>query len=147
MSISVKVKKISNSAKLPEQAIRADAGFDLYADIVEPLAIYPHETKKIPTGLTMAMPTGYWAGIFARSGIATKRGLAPANKVGVVDCDYRGEIMVALHNHSDTVQFVEVGEKIAQMVFMPCVYADFVEVENLNDTERGTGGFGSTGTV
>lgn len=147
MSISVNIKKLSNSAKIPEQATKADAGFDLCADIVEPLAIYPHETKKIPTGIAMSMPTGYWAGIFARSGIATKRSLAPANKVGVVDCGYRGEIMVALHNHSDHIQFVEAGEKIAQIVFLPCVYANFIEVDTLDETERGIGGFGSTGTV
>ena len=147
MSISVKIKKLTSTAKIPEQATKADAGFDVFADISEPLIIPPHETRKIPTGLAMATPEGYWVGIFARSGIATKRGLAPANKVGVVDCGYRGEVIVALHNHSDQAQLVDIGEKIAQIVFIPCVYADFVEADILDETERGTGGFGSTGTV
>ena len=146
MSIPINIKKLSNTAKLPEQATKGDAGFDLCADIDQAVVIYPHTTIKVPTGIAMSIPEGYWGGIFARSGIATKRGLAPANKVGVIDCGYRGEIMVALHNHSDSVQSIQPGEKIAQMVFLPCVYANFNVVDNLDATERGEGGFGHSGT-
>ena len=145
MSFSVKIKKLTQTAKIPEQATKGDAGYDLFADISEPLVIYPHETKKISTGIALSIPMGYFGAIFARSGMATKRGLAPANKVGVVDCGYRGEVIVALHNHTNNVQVIEVGEKIAQMIFLPCMYADIEIVDKLEDTERGNGGFGSSG--
>ena len=105
----------------------------------------PNETKLIKTGFAIELPVGYGAFIYARSGLATKRALAPANKVGVVDCDYRGEVMVALHNHSNTEQTVEPGERIAQMVIAPYITAEFEEVEELSQTLRGEGGFGSTG--
>ena len=109
------------------------------------MTIEPHETKLIPTGLSMEIPVG-WAGmVHARSGLATKRNLAPANKVGVIDPDYRGEIMVSLHNHGMTVQTVEPGERIAQLVLTPYLTAQFFETEVLSDTVRGEGGFGSTG--
>ena len=105
----------------------------------------PNETKLVHTGIALEIPDGLVGLIYARSGIATKRGLAPANKVGVVDSDYRGEIMVSLHNHSDSVQEIAKGERIAQMVFAPYVAVQFEETDALNDTKRGTGGFGSTG--
>ena len=110
------------------------------------MVIAPGKTALVKTGLSMELEDGFVALIYARSGLATKRGLAPANKVGVIDSDYRGEIMVALHNHSDAEQKIENGERIAQMVITPYIKADFFEVEELSDTERGVGGFGSTGT-
>lgn len=144
MAFEVEIKKLTDTARVPEQATKGDAGFDLYADITEPVVIYPNTTKKIPTGIAMSIPMGYFGGIFARSGMATKRGLAPANMVGVVDSLYRGQVIVAIHNYSNDVQVIEVGEKIAQMVFLPCMYADFKVVDKLDDTERGEGGFGSS---
>ena len=122
------------------------AGADLCALEGEDITILPGETVFIHTGLAMEIPEGYAALIFARSGLASKRGLAPANKVGVIDCDYRGEIMVALHNHSGQTRTVEKGERIAQLVITPYYTAEFCEVDELSDTVRGAGGFGSTGT-
>ena len=109
------------------------------------IMIAPHQTVKIPTGLSMELPENTFGGIYARSGIATKEGLAPANKVGVIDSDYRGEIMVSLHNHSDEYRIVEPGQRIAQLIIQPYVRAKFTETKTLNDTDRGSGGFGSTG--
>ena len=144
--MNVKIKKLNPNAVIPTYGSPYAAGADLYACIDTAEAIKPGETKLIKTGLSIELPVGYAAFIYARSGLASKRGLAPANKVGVVDCDYRGEIMVALHNHSLTEQTVEPKERIAQMVIAPYITAEFEEVETLSDTERGSGGFGSTGT-
>lgn len=146
MSTPVAVKKLRPGAKLPTYGSEFAAGADLYACLESSVTILPHETCLIPTGLSFEIPAG-WAGmIHARSGLATKRHLAPANKVGVIDSDYRGEVMVSLHNHSAAPQTVEPGERIAQMVIMPYLAAQFFEADELSDTVRGTGGFGSTGT-
>jgi len=146
MSTPVAVKKLRPQAKLPTYGSEYAAGADLYACLEAPVTIAPHTTALIPTGLSFEIPAG-WAGmIHARSGLATKRHLAPANKVGVIDSDYRGEVMVSLHNHSNEPQTVEPEERIAQMVIMPYLAAQFYEAEELSDTIRGAGGFGSTGT-
>lgn len=145
MTTPVAVKKLRPNAKLPTYGSEFAAGADLYACLDAPVAIQPHETYLVPTGLSLELPVG-WAGmVHARSGMATKRDLAPANKVGVIDCDYRGEVMVSLHNHGTTPQTVEPGERIAQLVIMPYLTAQFFEAEELSDTVRGEGGFGSTG--
>ena len=142
----VRVKKLHEEAILPQYGSSFAAGADLYALLEEEtLRFAPGETLLVHTGIAMEIPEGYAGFIYARSGIATKRGLAPANKVGVVDSDYRGEVMVALHNHSDKEQEIARGERIAQMVIAPFLVAEFLETESLADTERGEGGFGSTG--
>ena len=146
MNISMNVKKLCDKATLPVYASEYAAGADLYACLDEPVTIEPNETKLIKTGLAMAIPEGLAGLIYARSGLASKRGLAPANKVGVIDSDYRGEVMVALHNHGTTPQTVEHGERIAQLVLAPVVNASFNIVDDLDSTARGEGGFGSTGT-
>jgi len=145
MTTPVAVKKLRPNAKLPTYGSEFAAGADLYACPDGPVTIPPHETVLVPTGLSLELPVG-WAGmVFARSGMAAKRDLAPANKVGVIDCDYRGEVMVSLHNHGTGPQTVEPGERIAQLVILPYLTAQFFEAEALSDTVRGTGGFGSTG--
>ena len=144
--MKVNIKKLNENAKIPTYGSEYAAGADLYACTDGDTVILPGETKLIGTGLAIEVPLGYGAFIYARSGLATKRGLAPADKVGVVDADYRGEIMVALHNHSSEAQTVLCGERIAQMVIAPFLTAEFCEVESLSDTQRGSGGFGSTGT-
>lgn len=142
----VNVKKLVPEAIVPTYGSEFAAGADVYAcNGGERLEIAPGETKFVHTGIAMEIPVGYAGLLYARSGIASKRGLAPANKVGVVDSDYRGEIMVALHNHSSEVQYVDDGERIAQLVIAPYYTAEFIEAEELNDTSRGEGGFGSTG--
>lgn len=144
--INIDIKKLSNTAKIPTHGSKEAAGYDLYADISEDfVAIEPHTTQKIPTGLSIAIPDGYFGAIFARSGLATREGLRPANAVGVIDQDYRGEIIVALHNDSNHERFVNKGSRIAQLVIMPYLAVKFNEVDKLNTTSRGTGGFGSTG--
>ena len=130
---------------LPTHGSRYAAGYDLYADLTEAVTIAPHATVTIDTGLRMELPEGYFAGIFARSGIAAREGLRPANCVGVCDSDYRGNYMVALHNDSDEPRTVTPHEKIAQMVVMSYIPLAFEEVSELSDTVRGEGGFGSTG--
>ena len=142
----VKVKKLNENAILPTYGTEYSAGADLYALPGESVEIAPHKTVLIHTGLSMEIPEGYAGLIFARSGLASKRGLAPANKVGVIDADYRGEFMVALHNHSDGTAVVEGGERVAQLSIVPFLKADFEEAEELSQTVRGAGGFGSTGT-
>ena len=142
--MKVKIKKLSESALLPTRGSSSAAGYDLYAD-VEREKIAPGQTVKIPVGVAMEIPEGYFGGIFARSGLSTKEGLRPANCVGVIDSDYRGPILVPLHNDSDTVREVVKGEKIAQMVILPYLAVEFEEVEQLEETQRGEGGFGSTG--
>jgi dUTP pyrophosphatase len=140
------IKLLNDKAILPTYGSIDAAGADLYANIDSNETILPHETKLIKTGVAMAIPKGLMGLLFARSGLASKRGLAPANKVGVVDSDYRGEILVALHNHTNVEQSIEPGERIAQMVFVPYVKGVFDVVDNLEETVRGEGGFGSTGT-
>lgn len=142
----VKIKKLNENAIIPTYGTEFSAGADIYACIDEPLEIGPGETKIVHTGLSFELPEGYAGFVHARSGLATKRGLAPANKVGVIDSDYRGELMVALHNHSDAVQTIEKGERVAQMVVMPYLACNFILSNELSDTVRGEGGFGSTGT-
>ena len=146
IQIPVKIKKLKEAAVLPKYGSAEAAGADLYACLDEAVTIEPGATVLIPTGLAMEMPQGYVGLIYARSGLATKAGLAPANKVGVVDSDYRGEIMVALHNHSDKPATVNAEERVAQMVFTPYVAAEFAVVDELDTTDRGAGGFGSTGS-
>ncbi len=146
MKQTVKIKKLDAAAILPSYGSPYAAGADLYAlTHGEVLTVNPHETVFVHTGIAMEIPVGFAGLIYARSGTACKRGLAPANKVGVVDSDYRGEIMVALHNHAEIAQTVEDGERIAQMVITPYLTADFIEAGTLEDTARGEGGFGSTG--
>lgn len=144
--MEVKIKKLNPNAIIPTRGSTGAAGYDLYACSDTPIAISSGETVKIGTGLSIAVPGGFFGAIFARSGLATKKGLRPANCVGVADEDYRGEYMVALHNDSKMTQIVEPGERIAQLIILPYLAADFKEVDSLDATERGVGGFGSTGT-
>ena len=144
MKYNVKIKKLSEKAVIPTYGSPYSAGADLYSAMDE-ITIAPGETVLVKTGLALELPIGYAGLIYARSGLASKRGLAPANKVGVVDCDYRGEVMVALHNHSNIPQTVAAGERIAQLVIAPYIVAEFEETNELSDTVRGEGGFGSTG--
>ena len=146
MKPTVRVKKLDGRAHLPTLGSEYAAGADLYAIIDGELTIAPDETVLVHTGLSMEIPEGYAGLIYARSGLASKKGLAPANKVGVVDADYRGEVMVALHNHGSEPQTVADGERIAQIVFAPFYAADFTVVDELDSTARGAGGFGSTGS-
>lgn len=141
----VQVKFLREGAALPYYASQFAAGADLYACLEESITIAPHETCLVPTGLAMALPAGYAGLIYARSGLALKRNLAPANKVGVIDADYRGEIMVPLHNHGSIPQTISHGERIAQMIVTPYLTVQFTAAEDLPGTERGSGGFGSTG--
>ena len=141
----IKVKKLRPGAQLPTYGTEFSAGADLYACLEEPVTIAPGETKKIPTGLAMEIPVGCAGLIYARSGLGTKQGLAPANKVGVVDSDYRGEFMVFLHNHSAETRTVSHGDRVAQLVVTPVYTPGFEETDELTDTARGAGGFGSTG--
>lgn len=144
--MQVAIKKLKPSAVVPAYGSLYSAGADLYACVESGIDILPGETVFVPTGVALEIPIGFAGFVFARSGLSCKRGLAPANKVGVIDSDYRGEVMVALHNHSSVPQTVVAGERIAQMVIMPYIKAEFVEQENLSETVRGEGGFGSTGT-
>lgn len=146
MKVKVKFVKLRDSARVPTYASPASAGADLYSAEDGDVVIAPSETVLIHTGISAEIPDGYAGFVFARSGLAMKRDLAPANKVGVVDSDYRGEYMVALHNHGTAAQTVERGERVAQLVIMPYVTAEFEECDALSDTERGSGGFGSSGT-
>ncbi len=144
--MKIKVKKLSEGAILPTYGSPYSAGADLYALAEDAITIAAGETVLVHTGLAFEIPEGYGGFIYARSGLATKKGLAPANKVGVVDADYRGEVMVALHNHSDSSKTVEPGERIAQLVIAPFLKGEFEEADSLCETSRGSGGFGSTGT-
>ena len=141
----IRVKKLKETAIMPTYGSAEAAGADLYACLSEPITIRPGESVFVPTGLAMELPKGYAGLIYARSGLACKRGLAPANKVGVVDSDYRGEFMIVLHNHGIEPQTIAHGERIAQLVITPIFTPGFVEAEELNDTLRAGGGFGSTG--
>lgn len=142
----VNIKKLTETAKAPTRGSDQAAGYDLYADSDRAITIQPHETVMVNTDLSMAIPNGYFGAIFARSGLAAKRQLRPGNCVGVIDSDYRGPIIVALHNDSDEARVIDPYERIAQIVIMPYLSVEFVEADNLDDTVRGSGGFGSTGT-
>ena len=144
--MNVNIKKLNEKAIIPTYGSEYAAGADLYACVEGEVEIKPHATAVIPTGLALELPLGYAGLIYARSGLATKKGLAPANKVGVVDCDYRGEVKVALHNHSEVAQVISAGERIAQLVIAPYITAKFIETDELSQTVRGAGGFGSTGS-
>ena len=142
---AIKVKKLRQGAHLPTYGTEFSAGADLYACLEADVTIAPGETKKIPTGLAMEIPIGCAGLIYARSSLGTKQGLAPANKVGVVDSDYRGEFMIFLHNHGVEPQTIVHGDRVAQLLVTPVYTPGFVETDVLSDTARGTGGFGSTG--
>lgn len=146
MKFDMNIKRLNENAVIPTYGSEFAAGADLYSCEGGDITIASGETKLIHTGIAMEIPEGLVGLIYARSGLASKKGLAPANKVGVIDSDYRGEIMVALHNHSPLTQTVGEGERIAQIVFAPYYTASFKVVEELSDTVRGVGGFGSTGT-
>lgn len=141
----MKIKKLNPNAITPTRGSSQAAGNDLYVCLDEPVVISPHSTVKVPTGLAMAIPIGYGGFIYARSGLATKQGLRPSNCVGVVDSDYRGEVIVALYNDSDEYREVKHGDRIAQLMIAPVMSVDFEVVNDLGSTERGNGGFGSTG--
>lgn len=143
--MKIEIKKLNENAVIPTRGSEQAAGYDLYAATDEPITILPHETAKIGTGLAIAVPDGYFGAIFARSGLASKQGLRPANCVGVADSDYRGEYIVALHNDTDFERTIAPKERIAQLVVMPYLAVEFEEVSELSETERGAGGFGSTG--
>lgn len=145
--MNVRIKKLSEKATVPTYGTPYAAGADLYACIDEAIAIKPGETKMVGTGIAMEIPDGYVGLVFARSGLACKKGLAPANKVGVIDSDYRGEIKVALHNHNGEgdALLVEAGERIAQISIVPYLKAEFELTDELEETDRGDKGFGSTG--
>lgn len=145
-TLPMNIKKLKENATIPTYGSANAAGADLYACLDASITIEAGETILVPTGLAMALPEGYAGLIYARSGLASKRGLAPANKVGVIDSDYRGEVMVALHNHSKIAATIEPKERIAQLVITPYIAANFDVVDELDDTARGAGGFGSTGT-
>lgn len=140
----IKYQKLNELAQEPTRGSAAAAGYDLYAAIHEPLTIPAHSTVKVSTGLAFELPKNTFAAIFARSGLATKQGLRPANCVGVCDSDYRGPYIVALHNDTDEEKIIQPGDRVAQMILMPYIEMIFKEVQELTDTERGEGGFGST---
>ncbi len=142
---AIRVKKLKDNAILPTYGSSEAAGADLYACLEETITIQPGKSVFVPTGLSMEIPKGYAGLIYARSGLACKRGLAPANKVGVIDSDYRGEFIVVLYNHGDMPQEIAHGERIAQLVITPVYTPGFTEAQELTDTVRSTGGFGSTG--
>lgn len=140
----LKIKKLDETATIPTYGTEYSAGADLYAALESDTEIKPGETIMIGTKLAFEIPVGYVGLIFARSSLGSKKGLAPANKVGVIDADYRGEVKVPLFNHSNSPQTITKNERIAQIIFMPYLKANFIETENLEETIRGTGGFGST---
>lgn len=143
--MKVEIKKLNDAAIIPTRAHEGDAGFDLYACIDNPIIVKAGENVKIPTGIALSIPNGYFGAIFARSGLATKQGLRPSNCVGVCDPTYRGEYIVSLHNDSGEDRKINCGDRIAQLVIIPFIAPELQLVENLSNTERGTGGFGSTG--
>lgn len=146
MTQKVRYQKLDDRAVAPTYGSADAAGADLYAVMDAPLTLAPGQTALVHTGLAVEIPAGFVGLVCARSGLATKRGLAPANKVGVIDADYRGEIMVALHNHSSDPQTIHRGERVAQLVLVPYLTAAYEQADSLTDTDRGAGGFGSTGT-
>ena len=144
-TVIIKAKRLTQTARLPVRGSAYAAGYDLYADLTQPEQIPPHETRMIGTGLSIAVPEGYFGAIFARSGLAARESLRPANCVGVADSDYRGEYKVAMHNDGDVPRTIAPGDRIAQLVIMPFLPVVFEEAQELSKTERGAGGFGSTG--
>ncbi len=142
---AIKVKKLRPGAVLPTFGSAEAAGADLYACLEKQVEIAPGKTVFIPTGIAMALPKGYVGLVYARSGLACKQDLAPANKVGVIDSDYRGEFMIALHNHGAETRVISHGDRVAQLVVTPILHPSYEEADTLDDTDRGTGGFGSTG--
>ena len=143
--MKVKVKKLTDRALLPVYASSDSAGADIFCALETQADILPGETLLVPTGIALEIPRGYGGFLYARSGLATKKGLAPANKVGVIDADYRGEVKVALYNQSGKTQTIFPGDRIAQLVIAPFLKAEFSEENDLGETARGAGGFGSTG--
>ena len=141
----IRIKRLREGAQMPTYGTAFSAGADLYACLEQAVTIAPGETVKIPTGIALELPVGTAGLVFARSSLGTKRGLAPANKVGVIDSDYRGELMVMLHNHGKEAQQIAHGERVAQLLVVPVFTPGFVEAEELSATLRGEGGFGSTG--
>jgi dUTP pyrophosphatase len=141
----INIKKLTETATIPTCGTAESAGYDLYGDNNDVIYIAPHSTIKIPTGIAMAIPNGYFGAVYARSGLATKKGLRPSNCVGILDADYRGNVIVALHNDTDELMEVNPHERIAQLIIQKFEPIVFNEVEELDDTERGVGGFGSTG--
>ena len=145
--MKINIKKLNSNATLPTRGSEFAAGYDLYACLNESVTIRAGETVKIPTGLAIEIPEGYAGLIYARSGLATKKGLAPANKVGVCDSDYRGEYIIFLHNHSKIDAMIEPNGRIAQLIVTPFLAVTFEETDELSETKRGAGGFGSTGRM
>lgn len=145
--MKIKIKKLNNNATIPTQGSEKAAGYDLYAYLgADEAVVYPHTTLLVKTGVAMEIPEGYFGGVYARSGLSSKKGLRPGNCVGVIDSDYRGEIRVPLHNDSDIVQSIKTGDRIAQLIIQPYLSVEFEEVDELSGTERGSGGFGHSGT-
>lgn len=142
---TVKIKRLNKLAKIPTRGTAESAGYDLYAATDKDIQIPPHSNVKIGTGIAMSIPNGFFGGIFARSGVATKRNMRPSNCVGIVDSDYTGEVIVSIHNDSTETKTIQRGERIAQLVIVPYLSVIFDEVNELDETERGNGGFGSTG--
>lgn len=143
--MNIKITKLNKNAIIPTKGSKEAAGMDLYACTSSPIIIAPHDTVKISTGIAMEIPDGYFGGVFARSGLATKQGLRPSNCCGIIDSDYRGDVIVALHNDTNIPQTIQPMERVAQLIIMPYLPVEFEEVDTLSDTDRGTGGFGSTG--
>ena len=141
----LQIKKLRANAVLPLRATGGSVGYDLCAALEEPVTLNPGETKPVPTGLAMAIPEGYGGFLFARSGLAVKHGIAPANCVGVIDSDYRGEVLIGLHNHGNTPYTIQPGERVGQLVLLAAALPEVTECEALEETQRGAGGFGSTG--
>lgn len=145
--MNVKIKKLYDNAVIPTEGSGKAAGHDLYACLdSDEVVIYPHTTLLVKTGIAMEIPDGYYGGVYARSGLSSKKGLRPGNCVGVIDSDYRGEIKVPLHNDSDIVQSIKTGDRIAQLIIQPYLSVEFEEADELSGTERGSGGFGHSGT-
>ena len=145
MSMKINIKKLKADAVIPKRGSKQAAGYDLYAYTQNPITIEAHKTELIHTGIAIEIPEGYFGAIVARSGLSVEQGLRPANAIGICDSDYRGEYIVALHNDSDCVRVIKHEERIAQLIVMPYLEVEFNEVDKLEDTERGIGGFGSTG--
>ena len=145
--MKIKFKKLSETAKIPTRGSTGAAGYDLYGDNEDWLIVRPNNTVKIPLNISMEIPQGYFGAIYARSGLATKQGLRPSNCVGIIDEDYRGNIIIALTNDTDETQKIQPHERVAQMIFHKYIEAEFVEVDELSNTDRAKGGFGSTGRV
>ncbi|MCR4612299.1 MAG: dUTP diphosphatase [Lachnospiraceae bacterium] len=143
--MNIQIKKLTDTAKVPFRGSDEAAGYDLFADVTEDIEIEPGKTKLIGTGISMAIPHGYFGGVYARSGLSTKEGLRPANCTGVIDSDYRGEIKVPLHNDSDETRIIKPAQKMAQLIISPYLEVEFSETDDLDSTDRGVDGFGSTG--